>query len=201
MTTHQSVSTRRPASADRASVRAGALALGAAAVSVVTGVTQVLFPQDLDPVIDPRTRVMLTGIALMLWALSAVYLHLARYARGRWGARTATVGMVLLSLGMLSSAVNGIDLAVFPTVATVANALWLVGSLGLAVSLWRAGRVPRPVAVLLVLVMPATIVGSQLGGGVLAGGYLAVLGWLLLRGQLAGSTAPSREAAAGTARA
>jgi len=198
MTTQQSVSTRRPASADRASARAGALALGAAAVSVLTGVTQVLHPQDLDPAIDPRTRVMLTGVALMLWALSAVYLHLARYARGRWASRTAAAGMVLLSLGMLSSAVNGTDLAIFPAVASVANALWLVGSVGLAVSLWRAGRVPRPVAVLLVLVMPATIVGSQLGGGVLAGAYLAVLGWLLLRGQLA-APASRGDSPAGTA--
>jgi hypothetical protein len=177
--------------------RAGAATLVAAGLSVATGATQLLHPQDTLAEIDPRTRVMLVGVAVSLWAMSVLYLHLARLARSAgsagsarparpgWGAPTAVTGMVLLSLGMLSSAVNGIDLAIFPAVATVANALWFVGSVALAVPLWRSRRVPRAVALLLVLLMPVTIVGSQLGGGVVVGTGLAVVGWLLLRGQLA----------------
>jgi membrane-bound ClpP family serine protease len=96
----------------------------------------------------------------------------------------ASAGAVLLGAGMVSSAVNGEDLAFFPVVATVANALWFLGSVALAVSLWRAGRVPRPIAGLFVLVMPCTIFLSQMGGGILAGAYLASLGLLLVRGGL-----------------
>lgn len=128
---------------------------------------------------------MLLGFTVALWALALVHVRLTDYARGAWHGRSAAVGTVLLSGGTLTSAVNGIDLAVFPAVATVANALWFVGAAGLAVALWRAGRVARPLAGLLVAVMPFSIFLSQLGGGVVAGAYLAVLGWLLLRGQLA----------------
>jgi hypothetical protein len=69
-------------------------------------------------------------------------------------------------------------------VALVANALWFLGSLALAVALWRSRRVSRPLVALLPLVTPVFLFLSQSGGGVPVGAYLAVLGWLLLRGQL-----------------
>ncbi|WP_336920949.1 hypothetical protein [Aquipuribacter sp. SD81] len=162
----------------------GAAAVLAGVLSAAIGVTQVLFPQDLDPAIDPRTRVILVGFSLVLWALVPVHLRLAARARSRWGGVAASCGTVLLTVGTVSSAVNGADLAIFPPVAVVANALWLVGSVALAVSLWRTRRVPRAVAALLVVVMPASILGSQNGGAVLAGGYLLVVGLLLLTARL-----------------
>ena len=171
---------RTPA-ADR---RTGVAALACAVASAAVGTTQLLFPQDTLATIEPRTRVLLVATAAVLWTLPLLHARLAAVAGGPWGARVASAGAVLLGAGMVSSAVNGEDLAFFPAVAAVANALWFLGSGALAVSLWRAGRVPRPIAGLLVLVMPTTIFLSQLGGGILAGAYLASLGLLLLRGQL-----------------
>ncbi len=176
----------RPAAAAAvpADRRTGAAALACAVASAAVGTTQLLFPQDTLATIEPRTRVLLVATAAVLWTLPLLHARLAAVAGGPWGARVASAGAVLLGAGMVSSAVNGEDLAFFPAVAAVANALWFLGSVALAVSLWRAGRVPRPVAGLLVLVMPCTIFLSQLGGGILAGAYLASLGLLLLRGQL-----------------
>jgi hypothetical protein len=164
--------------------RAGLAALGCAVASAAVGTTQLLFPQDTLAAIEPRTRVLLVTTAAVLWTLPVLHARLAAAARGPWGARVASAGAVLLGAGMVSSAVNGEDLAFFPAVATVANALWFLGSVALAVSLWRAGRVPRPIAGLFVLVMPCTIFLSQMGGGILAGAYLASLGLLLVRGGL-----------------
>ncbi|MGR6966425.1 hypothetical protein ACU610_18360 [Geodermatophilus sp. URMC 61] len=172
----------RPASTtDR---RAAAAAFGGAAISVAVGVTQLLFPQDTLAAIDPRTRVILVGTTVLLWALPVLYLRLGASAAGQWAARVASAGTVLLTVGTLSSAVNGEDLAFFPPVAIAANALWLLGSIGLSVSLWRAGRVPRAVALLVPAVVLGTIFLSQLGGGILAGAYLAAVGSLLVRGRL-----------------
>jgi hypothetical protein len=171
----------RGAVADR---RAGAVALGAAVFSAAMGATQLLFPQDTTAEIDPRTRVLLVGLSVVLWALPVVYLRLGAAAVSPWWARVASAGMLLLTVGTLSSAINGEDLAFFPPVAMAANALWLVGSIGLSVSLWRGGRVPRAVAVLVPVVMLGTIFLSQLGGGILAGAYLAAVGILLLQGRL-----------------
>lgn len=183
-TTTSATTTTTGAAPDRDRDRtAGIFALVCAGISVATGASQILFPQDEDPRIDPRTRLILVGVSVMLWLLAAVYLRLASYARSGWAARTAAAGAVLLTAGMIGSAANGEDLSWFPLVATVANAAWLVGSVGLAVSLWRAGRLHRTLAAGVVLVMPGTIFLSQLGGGVLVGAYLATLGWLLLRGQ------------------
>jgi hypothetical protein len=162
---------------------AGTLALVCAGISVVTGASQILFPQDEDPAIDPRTRLILVGVSVMLWLLAAVYVRLGAYARSAWAARTAAAGAVLLTVGMISSAIRGEDFSWFPLVATVANAAWAIGSIALAVSLWRADRLHRALAAGVVLVMPGTIFLSQLGGGVLVGAYLAVLGWLLRRNQ------------------
>jgi len=177
--TPAAVPTRR-----RPDARAGAAALVAAGISVAVGVTQVLFPQDTDPAIEPRTAAILVGTSGMLWALPVLYARLAALAGSRWPAVVAAAGTLLLSAGMLSSAVNGEDLAFFPAVALVANALWFLGSVALAVALWRSGRVSRPLVALLPLVTPVFLFLSQSGGGVPVGAYLAVVGWLLVRGQL-----------------
>lgn len=165
--------------------RVGAVAALVAGVgSLAIGVTQAMYPQDLDPAIDPRTRVILVGFTLVLWALVPVHLRLAARARSRWGAWLAAVGTPLLSVGTITSAARGLDLEIFPTIAIAANALWFVGSVALAVSLWRAGRVPRWVSLGLLLVVPCSLLLSQMGGAVVPGVFLVVLGLLLLGGRL-----------------
>ena len=64
-------------------------------------------------------------------------------------------------------------------VAPVTNAAWLIGSIILAVSLKRAGRVPAAVAVGLPLAWVATIPLATVGGGVIAGAYYLAVGYLL----------------------
>jgi len=164
---------------------AGVAAAAAGLLSIVIGVLQFLFPQDEDPAIDPRTRGILVMFTLSLWALAVLFEGLSRFARSRWGAHVAATGTVLLTVGTVTSAVNGIDLDFFPIVAMVANALWLIGAIALTVSLVRARRVPAWLVLPLPFVQVPLLFFSQIGGGVIAGDYLALLGIMLLRGRLA----------------
>ncbi|MFF2389286.1 hypothetical protein [Agromyces sp. NPDC058104] len=163
---------------------AGIAALTAGVLSIVTGVLQILFPQDEDPAIDPRTRLILAMFTVSLWALAVLFLGLARYARSSWGAIVAAVGTVLLTVGTITSAVNGIDLEFFPIVAMAANALWLIGSIALCVSLVRAGRVALWLALCLPFVQVPLLFFSQIGGGTVAGAYLTAVGAVLLAGRI-----------------
>lgn len=162
---------------------AGAAALLAGTLSLVSGVLQFLYPQDEDPAIDPRTRLILVMFTISLWAFAVLFLGLTRYAQASWGAWVASVGTVLLTVGTLSSAVNGIDLAFFPAVAMAANALWLVGVIGLTVSLARAGRLRRWLVVPLAFLQVPLLFLSQMGGATIAGVYLLVLGGALVAGR------------------
>lgn len=161
---------------------AGAAALFIGVLSIVTGVLQFLFPQDEDPAIDPRTRIILVMFTLSLWAFVVLFLGLARYARSSWGAYVASAGTVLLTVGTVTSAVNGIDLEFFPAVAMAANALWLVGVIGLTVSLARAGRLSLWLVLGLPFVQVLLLFFSQIGGGVPAGLFVTALGIVLLAG-------------------
>ena len=165
---------------------AGIAALTAGALSIVIGVLQFLFPQDEDPAIDPRTRVILAMFTVSLWAFAVLFLGLARYARSTWGAVTAASGTVLLTVGTITSAVNGIDLEFFPAVAMLANALWLVGAIALCVSLVRAKRVSLWLALPIPFLQLPLLFLSQVGGGVPAGAFLLVLGGVLLAGRIEG---------------
>jgi hypothetical protein len=75
--------------------------------------------------------------------------------------------------------VNGHDLGLFNVVAPLTNGAWLVGSIILAVSLKRAGRVPTAVAIGLPIAWVATIPLATVGGGVISGAYYLALGYLL----------------------
>lgn len=161
---------------------AGVAAITAGVLSIAIGVLQFLFPQDEDPAIDPRTRLILAMFTVSLWALAVLFLGLARYARSSWGAVTAATGTVLLTVGTITSAVNGIDLEFFPAVAMLANGLWLVGATALCVSLARARVVPLWLALPLPLVQIPLLILSQVGGAVPSGLFLVTLGGVLLKG-------------------
>ncbi|WP_203580952.1 hypothetical protein [Microbacterium hibisci] len=161
---------------------AGGAALTAGILSIVIGTLQFLFPQDEDPAIDPRTRLILVMFTVSLWAFAVLFLGLARYARSTWGAVVAGTGTVLLTLGTITSAANGIDLDFFPVVAMAANALWLVGVIGLTVSLVRARQMSLWLVLPLPIVQVFLLFFSQTGGGVPAGLFVSALGVVLLAG-------------------
>jgi hypothetical protein len=166
-------------------VTGGRLAIAYGAAALVMGAAQAVRPpEDTVAAIDTPMRWLLALFAVSLVAVAPAHLALARFARGTLGGRLAAAGTPLLAVGAMSSALNGEDLAFFPAIAMVANALWLVGSVVLGVSLWRAGRVPRWVAVLLPVSMPVTLALSQMGSGLLVGAFWVALGALMATGNL-----------------
>lgn len=171
----------------------GRLAIAYGVAALVMGAVQAIRPEeDAVAAIDTQMRWLLAMWAVSLVLVVPAYLALARFARSPWGARLVAVGTPILAAGAMSSAVNGEDLAAFPAIATVANALWLVGSVMLGVSLWRAGRVPRWVAVALPGSMPVTLVLSQMGSGLVVGAFWVALGAMLATGTLARREARAR---------
>ena len=179
-------SAERPASRLHVSAAAGgraAIIYGSLAMSV--GAAQAVRAGDTSMQIATGMRWILAAFALSLLVVVPAHLALGAFARSPWGARIAAAGTPLLALGAGSSAANGQDLAWFPAVAIVANALWLVGSVTLGVSLWRAGTMPRWIAVLLPVSMPVTLFFSQLGSGLFVGAFWAYLGLLMLSGRFA----------------
>lgn len=162
---------------------AGWAAVLAGVFSLVMGTSQLVFPQDEDPVIDPRTRVLLVLFTLVLWSLVVVYRALARRAGTPWLGWIPAAGTVLLTVGTITSAANGIDLEFFPYVAIVANGLWVLGSIAFAVSLLRAKRLRVSLTWPLFLVPVLSIFGSQLGGSIPVGAYLLLLAVALFRGK------------------
>ena len=193
MTTHATSTTAHPAPAptdrpasrlDVSAATGGRAALLYGVLAMGIGTAQALRSGDTAAQIAPGMRWILVAFAISLLAVVPAHLALGAYARSPWGARIAAAGTPLLALGAASSAINGQDLAWFPVVATIANGLWLVGSVTLGVSLWRARLVPRWVAVLLPVSMPVTLVGSQLGSGLPVGAFWVAVGALLLSGRL-----------------
>ena len=73
-------------------------------------------------------------------------------------------------------------------VAPLANAGWLFGSIAMAVSLKRAGRVPGAIAIGLPLSWVATLPLAVVGGGVVAGVYWMATGYLLINDGFAPAT-------------
>ena len=164
------------------STTGGRAALVYGFLAICIGAAQAVRSGDTAAQIAPGMRWILVAFAISLVVLVPAHLALGAFAGSPMGARIAAVGTPLLAVGAASSAINGQDLAWFPAVAVLANGLWLVGSVALGVSLWRARQVPRWVAALLPVTMPVTLVGSQLGGGLLAGAFWVALGAVLLSG-------------------
>ena len=162
----------------------GRTALTYGFLAMVVGAAQAVRTGDTSVQIATGMRWILVVFALSLLVAVPAYLALGALARSPLGARIAAVGTPLLALGAASSAINGQDLAWFPAVAVVANALWLIGSVTLGVSLWRAGQVPRWIAGLLPVTMPVTLFLSQLGSGLVVGAFWVALGALMLSGRL-----------------
>ena len=162
----------------------GRAALTYGFLAMAVGAAQAVRTGDTSAQIATGMRWILVAFAVSLVVVVPAHLALGAFARSPLGARIAAVGTPLLAVGAMGSAVNGEDLAWFPAVAVVANALWLVGSVTLGISLWRAGQVPRWVAVLLPISMPVTLLFSQMGSGLVVGAFWVAVGALMVSGQL-----------------
>ncbi|GAA4513694.1 hypothetical protein GCM10023096_24130 [Nonomuraea ferruginea] len=165
-------------------VAAGLAASAGGLAMAVTGVMQAMRPMDDDPRVLGEEHLLLG-----LFAASLILLVPGLVALARHGGRTALVGAVvvsaghvLLAFGATSSNLRGEDYAWFPFVAVPANLGMLVGAIMMAVSLWRAGQVPRAVAAALPALWACEIILAQLGGGLIAGLYWLVVGVLLTSG-------------------
>jgi hypothetical protein len=162
----------------------------AASAAIAGGVAwAVSGPLQLAGLNEHETKVQTVGehLIISLFSLALVLtaaglLALARHAASDAGARIAAGGMVVLAGLALSSNINGEDLAIFPFVAVATNLMWLGGSIHLARSLHRTGRVSKQLAVALPLVQVAALPLAAVGGGVLAGAYWLVVGYLMHAG-------------------
>jgi hypothetical protein len=129
-------------------------------------------------------HVGMAGLAGALLLTIPGILILARYAKRREGAIVAAIGMTALAALVTVSNVMGDDPSFFPAVAGPANLLWFGGSIALAVSLRRAGRVSKAIAYLLPVVWLTAIPLSAVGGDVITGAYWMTVGYLAYAGAL-----------------
>jgi hypothetical protein len=163
---------------------AGRAAILAGAAFAAGGITEIVHSQRHagNRVVGVAGYLALSFFVVALVSAAPSFVALARLARS--GAATkaalaAAAGTAVLGLTSIASLVNGHDLALFNVVAPVTNAVWLLGSIVIAVSLKRAGAAPTAVAVGLPLAWVATIPLATLGGGVLSGAYYLAIGYLL----------------------
>jgi hypothetical protein len=163
---------------------AGRAAILAGTAFAAGGVTQIVHPQRHaeSQVVGVAGHLALTFSIVALLAAAPSFIALARRARSGAAAKAAmaaAAGTTVLGLTSMTSLVTGHDLALFNVLAPLTNAAWLVGSIILAVSLKRAGRVPAAVAIGLPLAWAAAIPLATFGGGVIAGAYYLATGYLL----------------------
>jgi hypothetical protein len=170
---------------------AGIPTMAGGAAMAAMGVMQAVMLDDTNPKVQGREHLVLALFAVSLVLLIPGLLALARYgARAALaGAAAVSIGHVLLAFGATATNLHGEDYPWFGAVAVPANLAMLVGSIAMAVSLWRAGRVPRLIAGMLPLLWVCEIILSQLGGGLVVGVYWLAVGWLLASGALAGRAA------------
>jgi len=123
--------------------------------------------------------------AALVLTIPAV-LALAEYADGRLraGRYGIVAGQFAVAAAATVSNIRGDDASWFPAVAGPGNFVWVAGSIALAIALYRTARVPRPVAVGLVVAYIGTIPLSMIGGGIIAGAYWLAVGYLLSHGAI-----------------
>jgi hypothetical protein len=161
------------------------IVMAAGAAYAASGVVQIVHRQNTgEDVVGVSGHLMLGLFAFALIASAVGYLALGDRARTTKAAKVVALGTLALGIASLTSVINSHDLVFFKVVAPITNAMWLFGSIALAVSLKRAGRVPRAVYIGLPLVWVAAIPLSMVGGGILAGAYWLTVGYLLSESSL-----------------
>jgi hypothetical protein len=163
---------------------AGRTAILAGAAFAAGGVTQIVHSQRHagNRVVGVAGYLALSFFVVALVSAAPSFLALVRRARpgvATKPALAAAAGTAVLGLTSITSIVIGHDLGLFNVVAPLTNGAWLVGSIILAVSLKRAGKLPTAIAVGLPITWLATIPLATVGGGVVSGAYYLALGYLL----------------------
>jgi hypothetical protein len=166
---------------------AGRAAILAGVAFAAGGITEIVHSQRHtgNRVVGLAGYLVLSFFIVALVAAAPSFLALARKVSS--GAATkaavaAAAGMAVLGLTSIASIVEGHDLGLFNVVAPVTNGAWLVGSIILAVSLIRAGKVTTALAIGLPIAWVATIPLATVGGGIISGAYFLTLGHLLVSG-------------------
>jgi hypothetical protein len=171
-------------SAPRLSAVAG---LVAGAAWFVSGAIRVTSGDATFQTVEIETA--LEHVLLALFSLSVLgtaigTLGISRGAGARVAGLAVLAGGTVLALAATASNLHGDDYAWFPMVAVPANALWLFGTIAVAVRAKRAGAVPTWVAYALPLVQVFALPLSVVGGGLLAGAIWLAVGYLMLTGGL-----------------
>jgi hypothetical protein len=156
-------------------------AMAGGAAWIATGAIQLtgrdeLRTEEIETVLE---HVLLGLLSTALLLTAPAVLALARHARTRRPAYVAVAGQVLLAIAATTSNLAGHDPAFFLVVAPLANALWLFGAIGLAVSLLRAAEVSKLVAFGLPAVQVFALPLSVVGGPIVSGAYWIAVGYLL----------------------
>jgi hypothetical protein len=172
-----------------AAVAAGAIWAGSAILQVSGGRSS---GEDVDGFTGHAILTLFT-IALLL--MVPAMFSLARHAQSDLGARIAAPGLVVLALTCIVSNVQGHDPSFFVVVAPLTNLLWLAGSIVLSVSLYKAGRIPRGLAVALPFMQVFALPLSAVGGSLVTGAYWIATGYLMQAGALERSPAGATAAA------
>jgi hypothetical protein len=164
---------------------AGRAAMLAGAAAAAGGVTEIVHSQrhSGNNVVGLAGYLALSFFVVFLISVAPSFIALARRAQSAVAVKAAVAaaaGTLVLGVTSITSLVNGHDLGMFNVIAPVTNAAWLVGSIIIAVSLKRAGKVSAAVAAGLPIAWVATIPLGTLGGGVIAGAYYLAIGYLLV---------------------
>jgi hypothetical protein len=164
---------------------AGRAAFLAGAAWAADGVVQLVHSQrdtGSDVVgVAGYANLSLFAVALVLVSPALVALgELAGTPAARIAGRAAAAGTLVLGLTCVTSLVHGRDYGFFIVVAPLTNAAWLLGSIVLAVALWRTRTAPRTLAIGLPLAWIGTIPLATFGGGLLTGAYWMAVSLLLL---------------------
>jgi hypothetical protein len=162
-----------------------ALAVAGGALWFAAGAIHLTGPEiheDLVQTTVEHTILALFSGALVLTAAGVAVL--GRLAGNHAGTLVAIIGMIALALAGTASNLHGEDYEWFMIAAPVTNLMWLIGSVAVAVSLKRTGRVSRWVYIGLPLVQILALPLHPIGGGLVGGAYWIAVGMMLAAGAI-----------------
>jgi hypothetical protein len=160
--------------------------VGGAAFAVAGALQATSLDWKENAVETPLQHVTMAFFAVALVAVVPAVAVLGRLAGGRlrYGWIGISAGQTAIALASTVSNIRGVDASWFPAVAVVANIGWILGTFALAFALYRARRVPRLVALGLVVAYVGAIPLGVQGGGIVTGCYWLAIGYLLSLGAL-----------------